>query len=110
MTKELEKALRHIKTRADLWAVREVEQALYEATIDKMQQLVDRLKTERMSQAEFEQYAKEHGYIISTTNIIEQIRAEIERLHYHPKLDFIKNDEVVEMALEIIDKYKGDKE
>ena len=36
---------------------------------------------------------------------LEQIRAEIERLHYHPKLDFIKNDEVVEMALEIIDKY-----
>lgn len=40
---------------------------------------------------------------------IEQIRDEIDRLHYHPKLDFIKNDEVVEMALEIIDKYtKGD--
>ena len=37
---------------------------------------------------------------------IEQIRNEIERLHYHPKLDFIKNDEVVEMALEIIDKYR----
>ena len=36
---------------------------------------------------------------------IEQIRAEIESLHYHPKLDFIKNDDVVEMALEIIDKY-----
>ena len=41
------------------------------------QQLIGRIKTERMSQAEFEQYAKEHGYIISTTNIIEQIRAEI---------------------------------
>ena len=40
---------------------------------------------------------------------IEQIRAEIERLHYHPKLDFIKNDEVVDMALDIIDKYtKGE--
>lgn len=38
---------------------------------------------------------------------IEQIRSEIERLHYHPKLDFIKNDEVVEMALDIIDKYKS---
>ena len=37
---------------------------------------------------------------------IKQIRDEIERLHYHPKLDFIKNDEVVEMALEIIDKYR----
>jgi len=41
---------------------------------------------------------------------LEQLRNEIEHLHYHPKLDFIKNDEVVEMALDIIDKYKGDKE
>lgn len=39
--------------------------------------------------------------------VLEQIRDEIERLHYHPKLDFIKNDEVVEMALDIIDKYRG---
>ena len=59
--------------------VKEVERR-YEETIDKMQQLVDRLKTERRSQAEFEQYAKEHGYIICTTNIIEQIRNEIEKL------------------------------
>ena len=36
---------------------------------------------------------------------IKQIRADIEHLHYHPKLDFIKNDDVVDMALEIIDKY-----
>ena len=36
---------------------------------------------------------------------IDQIRAEIDRLHYHPKLDFIKNDDVVEMALEIIDRH-----
>lgn len=42
--------------------------------------------------------------------MLNSIRAEIEHLHYHPKLDFIKNDEVVEMALDIIDKYKGDKE
>ena len=41
---------------------------------------------------------------------IEQIRAEIERLHYHPKLDFIKNDEVVDMTLEIIDKYREESE
>ena len=38
-------------------------------------------------------------------DVLDKIRAEIERLHYHPKLDFIKNDEVVEMALDIIDKY-----
>ena len=40
----------------------------------------------------------------------DKIRAEIERLHYHPKLDFIKNDEVVEMALDIIDKYRTESE
>ena len=38
--------------------------------------------------------------------MLNSIRAEIEHLHYHPKLDFIKNDEVVEMALDIIDKYR----
>ena len=44
-------------------------------------------------------------------SVIEQIRDEIERLHYHPKLDHIKNDEVVEMALEIIDNHmKGEQE
>lgn len=37
---------------------------------------------------------------------IDNIRAEIEQLHHHPKLDFIKNDDVVEMALEIVDKYR----
>lgn len=37
---------------------------------------------------------------------LDEIRAEIERLHYHPKLDFIKNDDVVEMALDVIDKYR----
>jgi len=41
--------------------------------------------------------------------VLDKIRAEIERLHYHPKLDFIKNDEVVDLALDIIDKYtKGE--
>ena len=38
--------------------------------------------------------------------MLDKIRAEINRLHYHPKLDFIKNDEVVEMVLEVIDKYR----
>ena len=45
-----------------------------------------------------------------TVDVFGNIRAEIEQLHYHPKLDFIKNDAVVEMALDIIDKYMGDKE
>ena len=40
------------------------------------------------------------------TDVLDKIRAEIERLHYHPKLDFIKNDEVVDMVLDIIDKYR----
>lgn len=40
--------------------------------------------------------------------ILDKIRAEIERLHYHPKLDFIKNDDVVDMSLDIIDKYKAE--
>ena len=79
--------------------VKEVERR-YEETIDKMQQLVDRLKTERMSQAEFEQYAKEHGYIISTTNIIEQIRGEIEQSRYG-----LVNDGL-DLALKIINKYR----
>ena len=47
-------------------------------------------------------YIKEN-YV--SRSVLEQIRDEIERLHYHPKLDFIKNDEVVEMALDIIDKH-----
>ena len=37
---------------------------------------------------------------------LEQIRAEIYQLHCHPKLDFIKTDEVVDMALDIIDNYR----
>ena len=45
-----------------------------------------------------------------TVDVLDKIRDEIERLHYHPKLDFIKNDEVVDMALDIIDKIQGIKE
>ena len=48
--------------------------------------------------------------IVIERKVLDKIRAEIERLHYHPKLDFIKNDEVVEMALDIIDKIQGIKE
>lgn len=83
--------------------VKEVERR-YEETIDKMQQLVDRLKTERMSQAEFEQYAKEHGYIISTTNIIEQITAEI--YEHFMTIDGKVHDKSAIKCMEIIDKYK----
>lgn len=41
-----------------------------------------------------------------TVDVLDKIRAEIYQLHCHPKLDFIKTDEVVDMALEIIDKYR----
>ena len=40
--------------------------------------------------------------------VLNEIKAEIEQLHHHPKLDFINTDKVVDMALEIIDKYKAE--
>ena len=83
--------------------VKEVERR-YEEPIDKMHQLIDRLKTERMSQAEFERYAKEHGYIISTTNIIEQIRDEIEALPRELPTD-ARNMVRRTRVLDIIDRY-----
>lgn len=43
-------------------------------------------------------------------DILAVIRAEIEQLHRHPILDFINNDKVVDMALEIIDKYRAEQE
>ena len=43
---------------------------------------------------------------MSKVDVLEKIRTEIYQLHCHPKLDFIKTDEVVDMALDIIDKYK----
>ena len=75
---------------------------------ENQQKIVDRLKTERMSQAEFEQYAKEHGYIISTTNIIEQITAEI--YEEFMTIDGGVHDKSALKCMESIDKYKGDKE
>ena len=47
--------------------------------------------------------AKKYDRLVEVLN---KIRAEIYLLHHHPKLDFIKNDEVVEMVLEVIDKYR----
>lgn len=43
---------------------------------------------------------------VPTVDVLEKIRTEIYQLHCHPKLDFIKTDEVVDMALDIIDKYR----
>jgi len=46
----------------------------------------------------------------NVNDVLDKIRAEIEQLHHHPILDFINNDKVVDMALEIIDKYKTESE
>ena len=50
------------------------------------------------------------GELLISVSSLDKIRAEIERLHYHPKLDFIKNDEIVDMVLDIIDKYNAESE
>ena len=59
------------------------------------------------------EYCRKDKCVYMTTDkndVLDKIRSEIERLHHHPKLDFIKNDEVVEMALDIINKYKVESE
>ena len=78
----------------------------------------DALREQTVKDAE---YAKKNGFLDlqferewlveridrqPTVCDIEQIRTEIYQLHCHPKLDFIKTDDVVDMALDIIDKYK----
>jgi len=60
--------------------------------------LRERQRKERMKQAEFEKYAKEHNLFVCSTNVLEQIRAEIERQNI---ADFI----AVQTVIEIIDKY-----
>jgi hypothetical protein len=41
----------------------------------------------------------------NVNDVLDKIRDEIKQLHHHPKLDFINTDKVVDMAIEIIDKY-----
>ena len=48
--------------------------------------------------------------LLEQESVLDKIRAEIEQLHHHPKLDFINTDKVVDMAIEIIDKYKAESE
>ena len=71
---------------------------------DTERNLSERQKEERIAQAEFEQYAKAHGYIISTTNIIEQIRDEIEALPRELPTD-ARNMVRRTRVLDIIDRY-----
>ena len=72
--------------------------------------LKERQRKERMKQAEFEKYAKEHNLFICTTNILEQIREEIEREADH--YDAYINADIAKglyYAGEIMDKYtKGE--
>lgn len=62
-----------------------------------------------MNEIDFIQPKKTVGKLISV-EVLDKIRAEIYCLHHHPKLDFIKNDDVVDMALDIIDKYRKERD
>ena len=76
-------------------------------------QIVIDIPEERYKHIQEEQWLPNRLLIekaIANGTPLDDLRAEIERLHYHPKLDFIKNDEVVDMALDIIDKYKAESE
>ena len=65
--------------------------------------LRERQRKEQMKKAEFEKYAKEHNLFICTTNIIEQIRAELHATaEMHEDEDYYLRDKWVD---EIIDKY-----
>ena len=74
--------------------------------------LKERQRKERMKQAEFEKYAKEHNLFVCSTNVLEQIRAEIEREADH--YDAYVDQDIAKglyYAGEIIDKYtKGESE
>ena len=65
---------------------------------------VDKGELIKTLQYDRNQYAK--GYEDGKNEVLDKIRTEIYQLHCHPKLDFIKTDDVVDMALDIIDKYK----
>lgn len=100
-----------------------MEQALLLKVIDKFlptecedaisrQAVIEKLNERDMQELYLPIHFKEHiidelPSVTPSNKVIEDIRAEIELLHYHPKLDFIRNDEVVEMAIEIIDKHIG---
>ena len=72
--------------------------------------LKERQRKERMKQAEFEKYAKENNLFICTTNIIEQIRDEIEQTAKdYDKFDDYRRVRGLWIALGIIDRYtKGE--
>ena len=82
-------------------------------TKEERTELIKHLKYNRSIGADYIITDKDVDEIIKALEqepILDKIRAEIERLHYHPKLDFIKNDEIVDMVLDIIDKYNAESE
>lgn len=70
--------------------------------------LRERQRKERVKQEQFEKYAKEHGYIITTTNIFEQIKADLQKSlddSYH----FITKQDAYKEVVDIIDAHmKGE--
>ena len=74
--------------------------------------LRERQRKERMKQAAFEEYAKEHNLFVCSTDLIEQIRAEIADEKMDIDLDIgqeIHYNKAIDDVLEIIDKYtKGE--
>lgn len=68
--------------------------------------LRERQRKERMKEAEFEKYAKENNLFVCSTNVIEQIRAEIEQTAKdYDKFDDYRRVRGLWIALDIIDKY-----
>ena len=76
-------------------------------------ELHERQRKERMKQAEFEKYAKEHNLFVCSTDMIEQIREEIADEKMDIDLDIgqeIHYNKAIDDVLEIIDKYmKGER-
>ena len=78
--------------------------------------LRERQRKERMKQAEFEKYAKEHNLFVCSTDVIKQIRKEISLLKDHEQTDthtvtLYTWKHMQEKVLQIIDKYaKGESE
>lgn len=66
--------------------------------------LKERQRKERMEQAAFEKYAKEHNLFVCSMELIEQIRAEIADLD-DAEYEFEGYYKAVNDALQIIDKY-----
>ena len=72
-------------------------------------ELIKRQMTERAKQAEFEKYAKEHNLFVCSTNVLEQIKTEIQKVMDRERDLSTDNAKAQYIALgwclELIDKY-----